>query len=167
MIASTGNEGAAGGERVEPIILDASAELALRACAELATIAEMLQTIRDRVAPAISDRDLRFQSSRRSARIRIAPHPTLRRAAFAAEAALAAMRRVQDCVAAARSIVPGSGLSLALMQSEAQRWLDRAKEQTETIGRARQAIARELARVQAGVATIVDFPPPALGGDRR
>jgi len=144
-------------------LLDASADLTQSATADLAIIAEMLRYIRDHVAPRITDRDLRHLASRRSARIKIAPHTTLRRATFAAEAAYAAMRRVQECVVAARSLTPTTGLSLDLIRSEAQIWLGQAGEQLQAIRRARQAIAHEISRVQAGVATIVDFPPPIPG----
>ncbi len=159
-----GAEGAEGGEGADMTILDASADLTQSATTDLATIAEMLRYIRDHVAPRITDRDLRHLASRRRARIKIAPHTTLRRATFAAEAAYAAMRRVQECVVAARSLSPATGLSLDLIRSESQIWLAQATEQLNAIRRARQAIAHEISRVQAGVATIVDFPPPDIGG---
>jgi hypothetical protein len=138
------------------------------ASAHISAINDMLKVIRDHVAPMISERDLAKIDTRSSVRERIAIHPTLRRASMAKEAALSASRQAHRCLTAAQSLLekaPGN-LSAHAHDGEANHWAELAFMHVETIGRARAAVTNELERVKAGIATIVDQPPPVPDGTR-
>lgn len=140
---------------------DSLTALVRDANADMAAIAAMLRYIRDQVAPTISEFDLNHVATRHSVRARISPHPTLRRATMAAEAAFAAMRGIQECVATASSLLlmDLKEASSTAIKAEASHWAYLAQEQIQAVARARAAIAAEIQRVAAGTATVMTLPP--------
>ncbi len=134
--------------------------------AQVSEIFHLLVVIRDRVAPAIPAEDLARVTIRQTIRLRVAPHPALRRATFAAEAATASLRRARDCAAAAKAIQNDgeSDLAPAVRQAEARHWATLVQELVQTVSRAWAAVAREAERACSGKATVAELPVPVAWG---
>jgi hypothetical protein len=137
----------------------------------LSSIAQSLAALRDRVAPHISEEDLRHITTHHTVRARLASFPPLHRATIAAEAAYAAAIQVREHVkAATKSFTDSCDLAwqdqmVKQLEAEAHHWLSLAQQAVAAVASARRAIDNELERAVAGKATVV-APAAVLDPDQ-
>ena len=139
----------------------------------LSSIAQSLAALRDRVAPHISEEDLRHITTHHTVRARLASFPPLHRATIAAEAAYAAaiqVRHLRGRLLEGRSFTDSCDLAwqdqmVKQLEAEAHHWLSLAQQAVAAVASARRAIDNELERAVAGKATVV-APAAVLDPDQ-